>query len=144
MNDQLQSALAQMIEKAMTGVDAATEFMVAETPEVVQQLLSWYMLWSFLKFLLGATILICVIVAWWKGPKGLGECLNPDANRWDRKYKWSLTHDKDGDAFMFFLTGLATAFVTLIGVAFASSFDWLKILIAPKIWLLEYASSLVK
>ncbi|AGH31896.1 hypothetical protein VPIG_00038 [Vibrio phage PWH3a-P1] len=42
MNEQLQQALAQIIEKAMTGLDQTVDFLSAEVPDVIYQLLLWY------------------------------------------------------------------------------------------------------
>lgn len=39
MNEQLQQALATILNKSIEGIDAGVEFMQAELPEVIEQLL---------------------------------------------------------------------------------------------------------
>jgi len=41
MNDQLQHALASLLGKAVSGMDAATSFLSAQLPDVIHQLLLW-------------------------------------------------------------------------------------------------------
>ena len=53
MSDKLENALADAIEKANSGIDAATEFVMSELPEVIQQVITWY------------TVKGCVIASIW-------------------------------------------------------------------------------
>ena len=115
MNEQLQEALTTLLDKSLNAVD----FMVAELPEVIQQLLVWKMwesaIWSFL----GITLAMII---------SIGTCL---------LYK----KDESSESYMWFPIGTVLA---LIAIAAMCDFDWLQILIAPKVYLIEYAASLAK
>lgn len=129
MNEQLQNALAEIIQKATTGIDAATEFLAAEMPDVVYQLLLWYGVKSAIMCALGAALILLWLYAWCKfsGPcKGI-----------------NLTHFED-EVSPHFMASLAVMWIPLALSASMLNLDWLQIAIAPKIWLIEYAATLVK
>lgn len=42
MNEQLQVALAQLLGKTIGGIDSSVAFVQSELPDVIQQLLMWY------------------------------------------------------------------------------------------------------
>lgn len=122
MNEELQKAIAQMVEKANSGIDGAASFLSAEMPEYIQQLLMWHAVSSFALFAFGVGIVISSAVGIYKSIKitGRGE------------------GHKEFLAFLAFLP-------SLVGFAIcANNSDWLKIWIAPKVWLVEYAAGLVK
>lgn len=128
MNDQLQQALAEIIGKASSGIDAGTQFLSAQLPEVIQQLLMWKAVMSGLTCLFAMVVLI--FSAW----------------PIKRFYLW-VRRLADDDEFydhpetMF--AGAGCIVLLLIGVC-NISLTWLQILIAPKIYLIEYAASLAK
>jgi len=43
MNEQLQQAVAELIEKSLSMLQTGADFMAAEIPDVVHQLLMWHM-----------------------------------------------------------------------------------------------------
>ena len=57
MNETLESALALLINKTLEGVDTAGEFLVAETPLVIEQLLLWYLVYKGLLAAIGILLL---------------------------------------------------------------------------------------
>ena len=60
------------------------------------------------------------------------------------KYKWTLTHDDVGDLHpISMITGFIT-FLIVIPSTSMINLEWLQIWIAPKVWLIEYAQSLIK
>lgn len=132
MNEQLQNALAEIIQKAIATGEAAAEFLVAETPDVVYQLLLWYGVKTAVLFFTGLAIWLivaCILRDMLRNPK-----------------RWKIDPSKDGTTFC-----MATIYVICGPVLIAAgleltsnNYDWLQILIAPKIWLLEYAAELVK
>lgn len=134
MNERLQNALTQMIDKAMTGVDASVDFLSAEIPEVVHQLLLWYAVSNMVYAALGAVVLyLCYCVV--RKPKGKGE--NWMWNYCEYKEKHTMTSES--------ILGFFIIFPAFVGFALLSNvMESLKIWIAPKIWLIEYASDLVK
>lgn len=124
----LDSAMAELISKTLDGVDAVGEFASAEIPELIEQALMWYMAYSAIWFSIG---LIYIVICY-------------------KAIKWSLTgsrlawqKDQINDGIPMPLLYL---FATLLVIFPAEVMDlnWLKIWIAPKLWLIEYAASLVK
>lgn len=128
MNEQAQKVLTDLLQRAVTGVDKAVDFSQAQIPDVIHQLLVWNFTSSILFQLLA---LFFVAFYFWSGRKAIDKIQNGP-------------YDDLGDTFcMMWLTcgGIAS---TLLTVGFFFNFDWLKIWLAPKLYLLEYATSLVK
>lgn len=128
MNEQLQKALVELIGKASNGIDASVSFLSAEIPDVIHQLLVWYAAKSAILTVLG--LVLCV--AWFFTEKLILKRLNENRVEFF-------------EIAMFY--GLLGSFVRLIpmgAVCLMVSLDWLQIWIAPKIWLIEYASQLAK
>lgn len=119
MNEQAQQALANLLSIAVDGLNGAVEFSKAQLPEVVEQLLMWHMVESLIWFI-GSTILLIVSVGTFVG-----------------MYKGRI-EESDG----LIMLSLCATPVGFLGMAF--NLEWLKIMIAPKLYLLEYAAQLVK
>ena len=125
MNETLQKAVAVMIEKAISGIDTAANFLAAEIPDVIHQLLMWNLTYSFLKASLCFAIVVAIVYFAYHGEKKL---------------------HAEGDHGS---KGLPTfvAAVLIVGPfcgLCSSVTEALKIWIAPKVWLIEYAAELVK
>ena len=131
----LNGALIELIGKTNDGIT----FLSSEIPDVISQLLMWHMTISLLSTLLGVILIASFLYAL-KTYSGKGKLL--DETR--REYAQTLTHDKDGDmADRVYIT--AMVFSTGIGGSiFLLDIEWLKILIAPKVYLIEYAAALIK
>lgn len=126
MNEQLQSALSEMINKAMNGVDSSVDFLSAEIPDVIHQLLLWYGVSSAIYAILG---IVCVLVM-----------LKIDVAIYGKiKDSWI----RDDIAMIYGAFGSFLRLVYIIPICFIN-IEWLQIWIAPKIWLIEYAANLVK
>ena len=130
MNEEMQSALVKFINQSLDVFNQGVGFMSEQIPDVVQQLLAWKFTSSLLGFIFFC--LCCLIwayanyrqIKWWGGKNEYG--------------KTRIT--SDFGPFVIFNV-LQALFITLIP---NNLFDWLKIWIAPKVWLIEYAASLVK
>ena len=151
----LDEALTRLINRS---IDAAEEvaggiseasgdaaaFLAAEIPDVIQQLLVWHAIESLIWFFLGVLLLAApwfVYCRW----GGRGEPAEP-AHSGEARYRGTLTHSCYGrvneDALFAFILVGTTA--TIIGVTLTMvSLDWIKILVAPKLYLFEYARVLV-
>jgi hypothetical protein len=131
MSNNIENAVVTLINKAVQGMETATEFLVAEIPDVIQQLLMWHfakylILWLF--FLLLIPLSIYVIFKVFK----------------DYKVKVSWACDDYGMSPIAIV--LTLLFGGLLVVSFSQIFiriDWLMIWLAPKVWLIEYAAKLV-
>jgi len=120
MNEQLQTALLMILNGTISAATAAKDFLLAEMPDVLRQLLVWKAAEAgviALALLIGASL---VFAAWWKNRKWCLEELGP-LNLFPGMLIFGL---------------LFAALCNLLTV--------LQILLAPKIYLIEYAASLVK
>lgn len=142
--DRLETVLAQMIERALGGVDAIVDFSQQQIPIVIEQLLTWH----FIEALVTGLLMFVLLPIW------LGICyrfrpgvrVDPNDSGFHRNTRPNLftDRDNDGDPRLLF-TGITTISVV---ICFFSSFSYLltavKITVAPKLYLLEYGASLVK
>jgi hypothetical protein len=127
MNQELQQAIQELIEKSSSAVGTGFSFIEGELPEYISQLLLWYSLSGFLLFCLGVILAIVAIYA--------------DV----RLYKYSKEKDNSDIWFGYFVLGSAVRVIVLcLVLSFISRFEWLQILIAPNVWLVEYATGLLK
>jgi hypothetical protein len=125
MNEQLETALSELITKTTTGIDTASDFILAELPDVIRQMLVWHGVYNFILFICGIlwVVSICVIVR--KGYLyGKGKFLN--------------------DGVDYCLYTLLSGIATFIPTSLMLNVVWLQIWVAPKVWLIEYAANLVK
>jgi hypothetical protein len=144
--EELNTALARLIEQATTGIDASVGFLQEQLPDVVVQLLMWHGVKSGIWFGIGGISIV------------LGLFLMPRMRNARKGYKKSF---EDGDEwacyngcrsvtsiehdFAVFMTYVWPLASVVIGfIVLASNLTWLQIWIAPKVWLLEYAANLVK
>ncbi|QGT52243.1 TMhelix containing protein [Vibrio phage MZH0603] len=141
MNEQLQQALAELLNKTLNGIDAGAALLQAELPEVIQQLLLWYAVKGVVHFVFGLFIicLFCFIVykAVTSKPKdGSSNIFWP---------KCSFSKDVEFNFGWVCVFGFSAPFIFVSGLYnMADIMDSLQILVAPKVWLIEYAATLAK
>lgn len=151
----LDDALARLINRSVDAAESmagdissatsdATAFLMSEIPDVIQQLLVWHAIESLLWFFLGLLLLASPWFVYWKWG-GRGEPAEPKYG--EARYKETLTHGYDGrisqDALFPLVMGAGV--VTFVGLPLTlSSLEWLQILVAPKLYLLEYARVLLR
>ena len=130
MNDQLQKVLAGIITRVTSGADAAIQFGKEQIPEVLKQLLIWNFTFSFLIWF-SATAIIVGYIIWMI-----------------TKFKWWFKNQTstpiEQDAAVCVLTVIWGIITFIMIFVFWCNLDWLKIWVAPKLYLLEYAASLIK
>lgn len=127
MNEQAQQLLVDLIQKASNGIDGAVAFSQAQIPDVVHQLL----MWNFTTSILYSAICISLF-------SGL-QYLSFKIFKYLRK-EWEGDDFAEYPEMMLLLILYALTFIPLLWV----NLDWLKIWLAPKLYLIEYAASLVK
>lgn len=133
MNEQLQTAIADLIEKSLTAFQKGADFLSAELPEVIHQLLLWKMVSSAVGCAVGVLIIIGSVV-WlvyqWK--------------YWttviDTIYGERMRIESDAGPFCFLNIFV---FIPIVFGSLLLNLTWLKIWLAPKVWLIEYAATLV-
>lgn len=130
MNDQLQKVLADIITRVTSGADAAIQFGKEQIPEVLKQLLVWNFTLSFMIWFSATAIIVGYAI--WMATKF----------RWWLKNQHVTTSEQDS---MYAIIFVIWGFISFVMVfVFWCNLDWLKIWIAPKLYLLEYAASLIK
>lgn len=169
MNIQLQEALADILSRAVSGMEAGIQFLSEELPDVINQLLLWKLLESLLPMLISIVLLILFSLMlysivnsyrkdpyrqaenerdkarelWFKAPSGDSSTKAREVLR-ERERALELLEDNSGAYATAFGVSLILVVLTAIITSVQSNLIWLQILVAPKIYLIEYASSLVK
>lgn len=128
MNDQAQQVLADMMQRALDGVDAAVDFSQAQIPDVVEQLLMWHMVESLALFFFGILLAFSIAIFVRKAVKNWNSIVRNDLE----------------PPIIIFGTVYCIGAAIFSGLLTIGNLTWLKIWIAPKLYLLEYAASLVK
>lgn len=127
--DKLQSALADVLNKSVQAAGDAKNFLVEQLPDVIKQLLAWRLAKSIgeclFAVLLGATLL-----------------------RYTRWYfRFGKSKEWDFDRYCELIpASFGFGLGTLIGwfiVCVYFNIAWLQIWLAPKVYLIEYASKLI-
>jgi len=129
MNSELDQTANEALRALIDNAASAKEFILAELPEVVQQLLMWKTAESIAYCILSLCMAVSVSVAirWqWK---------NREAH-----FKSTVVTASDGAVYMVNLFLAAP----IIAAVVHWNLTWLQIWIAPKVYLLEYAADLVK
>lgn len=120
VNEQAQKVLADLLQKASNGIDSAVSFSQAQIPDVIHQLMIWNAVSSAL------VQIFCVFL--------ITGCYFMAIKAWKTR---------DGD--IIFPSWIASViFISGGFIGFFSNFDWLKIYLAPKLYLIEYAANLIK
>lgn len=128
MNEQLQQALAEILNKTMAGVEAGTAFLQAELPDVIQQLLMWKLAQASVMLAFSILGSLQFITTAWLSAK----------------------HSRNGGFLDIDVAGIPCLMISacIAGVSVGGVFAWganaLQIWLAPKIYLIEYAASLAK
>ena len=130
MNEQLQKVLADIITRVTSGADAAIQFGKEQIPEVLKQLLVWNFTLSFMIWFFATSIIVGYVI--WLLTKF----------RWWFKNKRTTTIEQDGLYDTITTIWGIISFIMII--VFWYNLDWLKICVAPKLYLLEYAASPIK
>jgi len=121
-NDILKEALADILKKSTAGIEKGVNFLNAELPEAAEQILKWHM-WE--SILINVFLFIMFLIFYILGYK---------------LYKIGVKGDET--YYVYSLVSIIFGFVILLFAIF--QLTWLKILIAPKLYLIEYAAELLK
>ena len=112
---------------------------------MIQQLLVWHAIESLIWFFLGVLLLASPWLVYWRWG-GRGEPTGEADYKGEAMYRKTLTHYRDGsmsdDALIALVLGGAGA-TTMGFILVMKNLEWLQILVAPKLYLLEYARVLV-
>lgn len=121
MDEKLQSALAELINLTIQGKD----FVIDQAPDVINQLLAWEFTISLIGFVFGVVTTIGSLVLIKVAIKSCKE--------------GGLLYDNNMEG-----ASCLTVIPVFIGIMLISfNLTWVQILIAPKVFLLEYASQII-
>lgn len=150
MNEQANKILADLLQKASNGIDAAVSFSQAQIPDVIHQLLMWNFTKSIVMSVLAIMTIYPVVRLVRRSLRRIpdGVYLRGEGYSWDEgkpKYKPGLVWDSKGDISPVVMLPVAFLALWLMWVLGSiTDLTWLKIWIAPKLYLIEYAAHLVK
>jgi uncharacterized membrane protein len=121
MNETLQKSVAAIIDKGLSSLDTAVSFLSAEIPDLIRQILLWHMTRAGVVALISAAFMYAYY----------------------RLIKHAIKNDVIDDVSPLLVIGAVTSIIAFICLI-ASLMDVLQIAIAPKLYLIEYATSLYK
>ncbi|MCN2205039.1 hypothetical protein MLT84_22750 [Escherichia coli] len=149
MQEEANKILVDLLKKASDGIDSAIAFSQAQIPDVVHQLLVWNMVDSLIKTLIAISTI--PLVFWFMKKQyqkvEIGK-FDDEGRSWDNgqpKYKPTMIWESDGRLSGFVLP-LVAVFILWFSfiISVVANMTWLKIWLAPKLYLIEYAASLIK
>lgn len=148
MNAQSQKILLDLLQKASNGIDAAVSFSQAQIPDVVHQLLVWNFVHSLMAMLIAiATVPPVILIIRKQLCRTRDGILDDEDCSWSKGkpgYIPTLVWDKRGGLSMAVIPAgcmLASWFVWVMAIL--TDLSWLKIWIAPKLYIIEYAATLM-
>ena len=120
--------LAEILKKGLEAAEKTGNFVVEQAPDLIQQLIVWKTCEYIFSILISIAFLF-YIYKWCKSAmKRYGDLNN---------------FIDEPEFFMFSIYSIVV--ILMFGTAlFTSFFNLLQILLAPKIWLIEYAANLIK
>ena len=125
MSEQTNKLLAELLQKAVSGLDSAVAFSQAQLPEVIHQLMYWKAaLYGLRIVVISLLFLGCVVLF----RKGVG---------WARG--WEIE-----EIGIISVIASGVLGIILMFLIFEDTGNLLQLWLAPKIWLIEYAADLVR
>jgi hypothetical protein len=137
-NDILKTYLIKALDKTGNLVDKAVDMVQEQAPILVHEVLQWYFAYNLIMFIIGLALVIGVFVMNYKHYKFCAA-----QQKLDYKDRSPFYTEEGWEIGRFFGTIIFTA-VPLVVALFILNLDWLKIWIAPRLWLIEYTAQLVK
>ena len=145
MNEQLQQTINEILTRSIEAFNQGADWMAGQIPDVVEQLLLWKFTISLVAFMAALLVLVFSSVIL---PKILSDIEKNAVEAYNNKEPWTrfgiygqLTSNafdaRIGNGWIpYALSGISILFILF-------NLTWLKIWIAPKLYLLEYAAQLI-
>lgn len=127
MNDELKTRATEALLKLLSGAENGSDFIAGEMPSILEQLLLWKLVESAIPsaFLIASMIGLLILTS--------------STNEWIDDVSECLTRKG-------VLCVLGTSISTITGIISLTciNLDWLQILLAPTVYLLEYAAEVAR
>lgn len=138
MNEEAQKILMDLLKKATNGIDSAVAFSQQQIPDVINQLPVWNVVSSIIYQVTSLAFIFVVSFIAVKLVRARHE-----KKPWTRER--SIDMASESYILAIFVTTIGGGLIVIVAITtFFNNFDWLKIWLAPKLYLIEYAASLVK
>lgn len=137
MNEQLATAITALINQSLALFNQGVSFLSQEIPDVVHQLLMWQLIQSLI-YTVGAAIGTAICIGLWIWVFKI--CLKIHRKEKESNY----LYDGFVHWFPFNIGTILYAFIYCIFIYSYFNLTWLQIWIAPKVYLIEYATKLIK
>jgi hypothetical protein len=136
--DTLKQAVAQVLTQATKTVGDAKDFVLAQLPDVVRQLLAWKFACSLIENLVWVGLLIVSSII-------LRRSFKDNVWKDDGSVRYDVHPQHGWPRFVLGVFSAAATVVSTIGTMIElCNPTWLQIWIAPKVYLIEYAKDFIK
>ena len=133
MNKEIMAQILPIVEKTKEGILKGVEIAQQQVPELIQEILKWNFTVSLVWFIVGVIGMSVTIYCLIRILKTLHSELKKDMTDLSEEGAYNFS--------IFIPTGIV-AF--LFGCNVFVNYEWLQIMIAPKLFLIEYISNLLK
>lgn len=147
IENKLEQAVVHLIDKSIAGIDTAVDFLSAEIPVYIEQLLMWYALSGIVRATIAALFVVLGAVLMLKIVKGYNQLKAlSDAEQHENPNSW-FSRGYYGEAeptikcIICFIVGALCLLCGVLGVLH-NIMEPLQIMVAPHVWLVEYATQL--
>ena len=142
MNEQLQAQFIQIIQSVSESAASAKNFVLAELPDVAQQVINWYLFKSVFE---NSIALIFIIFAIYLLTKLFQVPISKSKANKFQLFCYKFTYDGEIRELMPTVL-IPIAAIIICGVLSMNylNLDCFKIIIAPKLWLIEYTTNILK
>lgn len=119
MNENLEKQLAKVVEKAIEAAERTGEFVVEQAPDLLREFYTWHTTRLCISVVLCLLLLIGILF-------------------WLRYVVKNSDYLRRKDLDMPHIMGIALCGIPVIGTLIVQGFSLIKILVAPKLYLIEY------
>lgn len=143
MNEQLQAQFVQIIQSVSESAVSAKNFVLTELPDVAQQVINWYLFKYVFENIIA---LICIIFAIYLLTKLFQVPVNKSSSNKFQLfcYTFSRINGEMKELSPTVLIPIVAVIICLVLSIAYFNLDCFKILIAPKLWLIEYTTNILR
>ena len=143
MNEQLQAQFIQIIQSVSESATSAKNFVLAELPDVAQQVINWYLFKSVFENIIA---LICITFAIYLLTKLFQVPVNKSSSNKFQLfcYTFSRINEEMKELSPTVLIPIAAIIICTVLSINYFNLDCFKIIIAPKLWFIEYTTNILR